>query len=307
MMSNLHVSDDGVVYLFGSRYDKASHETIVSMHVLDVNDEKSVERSVKVGEVYRLTLLNIVGSGGSPSVQYAVAAGYIRTPKSPKNKDCFDQMVGIALNLRTGDVKASTERFTSDELNVFGNKSTKKENEVGMVDALTMANSAETGYGGVLLLQRIWKVTTSSTSSPDVNEYFTMGSLALAVDTTGTILWHKPFRTVNSERTFQAADIPCYGDAPMLAEGDNVYVMLPEPAKPSATYDIASSESRIALGIRAHSYVIYGIDRQGTLAKQIPIPKDKGSLMDNFVRQAPGKYIGIYSYHKESNLVHVNF
>ena len=307
MMSNLHVSDDGVVYLFGSRYDKASHETIVSMHVLDVDDEKSVERSVKVGEVYRLTLLNIVGSGGSPSVQYAVAAGYIRTPKSPKNKDCFDQMVGIALNLRTGDVKASTERFTSDELNVFGNKSTKKENEVGMVDALTMANSAETGYGGVLLLQRIWKVTTSSTSSPDVNEYFTMGSLALAVDTTGTILWHKPFRTVNSERTFQAADIPCYGDAPMLAEGDNVYVMLPEPAKPSATYDIASSESRIALGIRAHSYVIYGIDRQGTLAKQIPIPKDKGSLMDNFVRQAPGKYIGIYSYHKESNLVHVNF
>ena len=93
----------------------------------------------------------------------------------------------------------------------------------------------------------------------------------------------------------------------MLAEGDNVYVMLPEPAKPSATYDIASSESRIALGIRAHSYVIYGIDRQGTLAKQIPIPKDKGSLMDNFVRQAPGKYSGIYSYHKESNLVHVNF
>ncbi len=306
-VSDIRVSDEGVVYLFGSRYDKTSHETIVAVHVLDVDDEKSATGRVAVGEVHRLALLNIVGNGESPSTLYAVAAGYIRTPESPKKTDCFDQMVGLSLDINTGDVRATTVRFTSDELNVFGNKSTKKENKVGMVDALVIANCVGTNYGGVLLLQRVWKVTTRSTKAPDVHDYFTTGSLAVAVDTTGRIVWHRPFRTVNSERTGQSADIPCYGDAPMLAEGDNVYVMLPEPTKTPATYDIAAAESKIMLGSRAHAFVIYGIDRQGTVAKQVPVSKDKGSLMDNFTRQAPGKYVGIYSFHKKSALVHVNF
>lgn len=91
----------------------------------------------------------------------------------------------------------------------------------------------------------------------------------------------------------------------MMAEGDNVYVMLPEPSKTPATYDIAAAGSKIMLGNRAHAYVVYGIDRKGTVVKQIPVPKDKGSLMDNFVRQAPGKYVGIYSFHKKSALVKV--
>ena len=300
MISNLRVSDEGEVYLFGSRYDKTSHETIVAAHVLDVDDEKSVEGRVSVGEVHGLSLLNIVGGK-------AVAAGYIRTPESPKNKDCFDRMLGVSLDLRTGDLKTQTVRFTSDELNVFGNKSTKKENKVGMADALAMVNSVGTNYGGVLLLQRCWKVTTRSTKVPDVHDYFTMGSLALAVDTTGTIIWHKPFRTVNVERTGQACDIPCYGDAPMMANGDNVYVMLPEPSKTLETYDIASPGSKIMLGNRAHAFVVYGIDRQGTVAKRVAVQKDNGSLMDNWVRVAPNKYVGIYSFRKKSALVRVEF
>ena len=312
-LSDMRVSDEGVVYLFGSRYDKTTQETIVAVHVLDVDDEKSAVGRVAVGEVHRLALLNIVGGGESPSngesplTLYAVAAGYIRTPESPKKSDCFDKMVGLSLNINTGDVRATTVRFTSDELNVFGNKSTKKENKVGMVDALAIANSVGTNYGGVLLLQRVWKVTTRSTKAPDVHDYFTMGSLAMAVDTTGTILWHKPFRTVNSERTGQSADIPCYGDAPMMAEGDNVYMMLPEPTKTPETYEYATPVSKIMLGNRVHANVIYGIDRQGTVVKQVPVPKDKGSMMDNMVRQAPGKYVGIYSFHKKSALVHVSF
>lgn len=298
-VSNLCVNDEGVVYLFGSRYDKDSRETIVAVHVLDVDDEKSAVGRVAIGEVHRLTLLNILGNK-------VVAAGYIRTPESPKNKDCYDQMVGMVLDIHTGDLKASAVRFTSDELNVFGNKSTKKENKVGMADALAMVNSVGTNYGGVMLLQRIWKVTTRSTKAPDVHDYYTMGSLALAVDTTGTIIWHKPFRTVNDERTGQSADIPCYGDAPMLAKGDNVYVMLPEPSKTPETYDIAQPGVKIMLGGRAHANVVYGIDKQGNVAKQVVVQKDKGSLMDNFVSLAPNKYIGIYSFHKKSTLVHVD-
>ena len=312
-VSDMRVSDEGVVYLFGSRYDKTTQETVVAVHVLDVDDEKSAVGRVAVGEVHRLALLNILGNGGSPSTLgeqpstvYAVAAGYIRTPESPKKSDCFDKMVGLSLDINTGDIKATTVRFTSDELNVFGNKSTKKENKVGMVDALTMANGVGTSYGGVLLLQRVWKVTTRSTKAPDVHDYFTMGSLAIAVDTTGAILWHRPFRTVNCERTGQSADIPCYGDAPMMAEGDNVYVMLPEPTKTPATYEYASPATRIMLGSKTHANVVYGIDRQGTVVKQVPVPKDKGSMMDNLVRQAPGKYVGIYSFHKKSALVRID-
>ena len=306
-VSDMRVSDEGVVYLFGSRYDKAKQETVVAVHVLDVDDEKSAVGRMAVGEVHRLALLNIVGNGESPSTLYAVAAGYIRTPESPKKSDCFDKMVGLCLDINTGDIRATTVRFTSDELNVFGNKSTKKENKVGMVDALTIANSAGTGYGGVLLLQRCWKVTTRSTKAPDVHDYFTMGSLAIAVDTTGAILWHRPFRTVNGERTGQAADIPCYGDAPMMVEGDNVYVMLPEPTKTPATYDIEAPSMKIMVGNKAHANVVYGIDRQGTVVKQVAVPKDKGSMMDNMVRQAPGRYVGVYSFHKKSALVYVNF
>ena len=299
-VSDIRVSDDGEMYLFGSRYDKGSRETIVALHVLDVDDEKSAVGRVATGEVYRLALLNVVDGK-------AVAAGYIRTPESPKNKDCFDQMVGMSLDIRSGELKTQTVRFSSDELNVFGNKSTKKENKVGMVDALTIANTAATNYGGVLLLQRCWKVTTHSTKTPDVHDYYTMGSLLLAVDTTGTILWRRPFRTVNGERTGQSADIPCYGDAPMMVENDNVYVILPEPTKTPETYEFATPVTKIVLGNRAHANVVYGIDRQGTVVKQVPVPKDKGSMMDNMVRQAPGKYVGIYSFHKKSALVHVSF
>ena len=299
-VSNLCVNDEGVVYLFGSRYDKDSRETIVAVHVLDVDDEKSAVGRVAIGEVHRLTLLNILGNK-------VVAAGYIRTPESPKNKDCYDQMVGMVLDIHTGDLKASAVRFTSDELNVFGNKSTKKENKVGMADALAMVNSVGTNYGGVLLLQRIWKVTTRSTKAPDVHDYYTMGSLALAVDTTGTIIWHKPFRTVNEDRTMQACDIPCYGDAPLFAEGDNVYLLLPESSKTPETYDIASPASHFMLGNKTHANVVYGFDRQGTVAKRVPLPKESASFMDNFVRMASGQYVGILSFRKKSALVYVNF
>lgn len=305
-VSNLKVTDDGEMILFGSRYDKDSRETVVAVHVLDVDDEKSVVERVAIGEVHRLSLLNVVGSSESPT-RYAVAAGYIRTPDSPKKRDCFDQMVGLSLNLRSGELKAKAVRFTSDELNVFGNKGLKKENKVGMADALVMVGSAETGYGGVLMLQRVWKVTTHSTKNPDVHTYYTMGSLAMAVDTTGTILWHKPFRTVNAERTGQGNDIPCYGDAPMIGEGDNVYVMLPEQSKTTDTYDITQPALNVALGNRAHSFVVYGIDRQGDVVKQVLLQKDKASLMNNIVRQAPGRYLGIYAFHKKSALVYVNF
>ena len=300
VMSDLRVSNDGEVYLFGSRYDKNSRETILALHVLDVDDEKSAVGRVSVGEVHRLALLNVVGGK-------AVAAGYIRTPESPKNRDCFDQMVGMSLDIRTSDVKAQTVRFTSDELNVFGNKSTKKENKVGMADALVVANNVGTNYGGVLLLQRCWKVTTHSTKVPDVHTYYTMGSLALAVDTTGTILWHKPFRTVNEDRTMQACDIPCYGDAPLFAEGDNVYLLLPESSKTPETYDIASPASHFMLGNKTHANVVYGFDRQGTVAKRVPLPKESASFMDNFVRMASGQYVGILSFRKKSALVYVNF
>ena len=307
VLSELRVSDDGEVYLFGSRYDSESRETVVSLHVLDVDDERSVNGRVRIGEVYGLELVNIVGGGESSSPLYAVAAGYIRSSESPKKKDWFDQMVGMSLNIRTGELKAKAVRFTSDELNVFGNKGTKKENKVGMTDALVMANSVGTNYGGVMLLQRIWKVTTRSTKAPDVHDYYTMGSLAFGVDTTAAILWHMPFRTVTGERTGSAFDVPCYGDAPMLAEGDNVYVMLPESSKTTETYDITSSVSKIKLGNRTHASVVYGIDRLGQVAKQIPIPKDKASLMDNMVRLEEGKYMGVCSFYKKSALVYVDF
>ena len=303
-LSNIRVSDEGEVYLFGSRYESGRQETSVVVHVLDVDDERSVVGQMSVGQVHHLSLLNIVNNG---KTAYAVAAGYIRTPDSPKKKDCFDKMVGLSLNLNTSEMRVQTAPFSSDELNVFGNKSTKKENKVGMVDELIEGGSIGTPYGGVMLLQRCWKVTTHSTKTPDVHDYYTMGSLALAVDTTGSILWRKPFRTVNDERTGSACDLPCYRDAPLFAEGDNVYVMLPEQPKTPETYDIAASATRIMLGVRTHSNVIYGIDRQGRVEKRVPLPKEKASFMNNFVRMAPGRYIGILSSNKKSALVYVDF
>ena len=299
-LSQITVDNDGVMSLFGYRYDKKSGETIVTVNILDVDDEHQVVGRVSVGEVYRLCLLNMTDN-------HAVAAGFIRTPESPKKSDCFDKMVGMSLNLRTKELKAQTIKFTSDELNVFGNKSLKKENKVGMVDALAISNHTGTDYGGVMLLQRIWKVTTHSTKVPDVHDYFTMGYLALAVDTTGTILWHLPFRSVTTERTGQNNDIPCYGDAIVIAEGNTTYIMLPEAAKTTPTYDISSTVSKFMLGTRVHSYAIYGIDKEGKIAKQVLVQKDKTSLMDNFLRLSPGHYISIHSFYKKSAFVHVDF
>jgi hypothetical protein len=196
-LNDVWVDNDGVMYLFGYDYDKASSETAIEVCMLDVNEENRYTARAMLGEVFRLKLLNIVNNK-------AVAAGYIRTPQSPKNSDCFDKLLGVAFDLNTEELKVDRTTITSDELNVFGNKSTKKPNKEGMVDNLVLVDRTPTNFGGALLIQREWKITTRSTKTPDQHDYYTMGALALAVDTNGRIVWHKPFRTVSHEMTGMA-------------------------------------------------------------------------------------------------------
>jgi hypothetical protein len=268
--------------------------------VLDVNDERRVTARANVGEVFRLRLLNIVAGR-------AVLAGFIRTPKSPKGSDCFDKMVGMALDLETEGLRTDVVSFTSDELNVFGNMSTKKENSVGMVDNLVIAGRAATSFGGSLLLEREWKITTHSTKTPDQHDYYTMGALAFAVDTNGKIVWHKPFRSVCHEMTGQSWDLSCYLDAPMRAMGDDVFVFLSESPKTPLTYDISQPAKTSKLQTQKHATCIYGISKEGEVAKKVFELEDKATLVDVWKSLSEKKFVSLCIYKKKSALVYVNF
>lgn len=300
MVTDVAVDNDGVVYIFGGQYNKKTGETHMEMSLLDVNDERRVTARANVGEVFRLRLLNIVAGR-------AVLAGFIRTPKSPKGSDCFDKMVGMALDLETEDLRTDVVSFTSDELNVFGNMSTKKENSVGMVDNLVIAGRAATSFGGSLLLEREWKITTHSTKTPDQHDYYTMGALAFAVDTNGKIVWHKPFRSVCHEMTGQAWDLSCYLDAPMRAMGDDVFVFLSESPKTPLTYDISQPAKTSKLQTQKHATCIYGISKEGEVAKKVFELEDKATLVDVWKSLSEKKFVSLCIYKKKSALVYVNF
>lgn len=300
MATDISVNDDGVVYIFGSKYNGKTGETHLEVSILDVNDEKRIMARANVGEVFRLRMLNVVGNK-------VVAGGYIRTTKSPKNTDCFDKLVGMALNLETEELKTDVADFTSDELNVFGNLNTKKENTVGMVDNLVIAGRAATSFGGSLLLQREWKITTHSTKNPDMHDYYTMGALAFAVDTNGKIVWHKPFRSVCHEVTGQSWDLSCYLDAPMRAQGDDVYVFLSESSKTPQTYDIAQPAKSAKLQTQAHTTCIYGISRDGKVEKKVYELDEKATLVDVWKPLSENEFIYLCTNKKKSGLVYVNF
>lgn len=300
LVSDMTVDDEGVVRLFGYRYDKSRGEITVEVATLDVDSEQKASGTARVGEVHRMCLLNMAGP-------VAVAAGYLRSPQSDKNSDEFDQMIGLAFDTRTREVRTESVRFTSDDWNVFMNKPTKNTKTKEKIDALVLAGRTATDYGGALLLQRCWKITTHSTKNPDVHDYYTWGSLVLAVDTTGHILWHKPLRTVYRETTGQASDIPTYTDAVLMAEGDNVYAMLPESAKTPTTYDISRPADQIRADMVNHALSVYGFDKEGRVSKQVWLQKEKGSVMDNLVPVAPKQYVTVQSFRNKSALVYVNF
>ena len=301
MLSSMTVNDDGVVSLFGYSYDKKNGETTVKLATVDVDNEESYTAKLNIGEVERMSLLNIVGN-------VAVAAGIIRSSQTPKNADSYyDQMFGLAFDMKKEQVRTTMVHFTSDELNVFYNRSTKKACPKDMVDGLVVTDHTATDYGGAMLLQRRWKITTHSSRNPDVHDYYTMGSLVLGVDTTGQILWHKPLRTVYSEMTGSAYDVACYSDAMLKAQGDNVYVLVPEQSKSAVDYNIEKAVMNFKVGQRAHAYAIYGVDKAGQVSKSVWPQKERTSLMDNMLNIAPGKYVGVHSFRNKSALVYVNF
>ena len=299
-LNDVWVDNDGVMYLFGYDYDKASSETAIEVCMLDVNEENRYTARAMLGEVFRLKLLNIVNNK-------AVAAGYIRTPQSPKNSDCFDKLLGVAFDLNTEELKVDRTTITSDELNVFGNKSTKKPNKEGMVDNLVLVDRTPTNFGGALLIQREWKITTRSTKTPDQHDYYTMGALALAVDTNGKIVWHKPFRTVSHEMTGMAWDLSANMDASLRAQGDNVYVFLPESSRAPQVYDITDAAKTVKVQLQDHACAIYGISREGAVTKQLCQVEDAGCKMDVWYQLAPNRFVSLYANKKKTGLFYVNF
>lgn len=298
--NDVFVNDDGMVFLFGYQYDQGSRKTVVELSRLDVNEERRVTSYASLGEVYRLKLLGIVGNT-------AVASGYIRTPNSPKKTDCFDKMVGVSLNLDTEELKTDVVPFTSDELNVFGNLSTKKENKIGMVDNLVLTSITHTSYGGAMLIQREWKVTTHSTQAPDRDDYFTMGALAMAVDTNGTIIWHKPFRTVCQESNNSMWNHTFFLDAAVRAHGNDVFVFLPESARTPTVYDITNAVKKTKVQLQDHACSIYGISPNGEVSKQVHLLDDNACMMNVWKPLTPKKFVSMYASKKKTGLVYVNF
>jgi hypothetical protein len=107
--------------------------------------------------------------------------------------------------------------------------------------------------------------------------------------------------------TGQANDYSCYLDAPIRAQGDDVYVFLTESAKAPQTYDIAQGAKSAKPQTQKHTTCIYGISKDGKVAKKVYELANKATLVDVWKPLSEDKYISFGIIKKKTGLIYVTF
>ena len=278
LLTGVVVTDEGVVYTMGSHYNPTTQETSFIVSELDVDKERTMVESKHMGMVDYTVPLNAKNG-------IVVGAGYIKSPKSKKN-DLYDSYFGVAFNTRTQQLSTSVQPITSDELNVLGNKNNNRTNSEGVADALIVSAKQKTQFGGVLVLQRSWSVTRCNNKTGCTTTVYVMGTLAFGVDTTGAIVWHKPFRTNTQSGQDNFINIQT------ASIGDNFYLIQPEHKRAPETYDISKATWLVPI-YRKHADALYKVDKDGNVEKLLGLSKEKGSMMGRLHKRDNGKYYAI--------------
>ncbi|MCF0212236.1 MAG: hypothetical protein HUK17_05015 [Bacteroidales bacterium] len=217
-----------------------------------------------------------------------VALGLVPSnEQSPKEPNVtFDRIAGIAFDFSTKTPLFTMEPITSDEFNVFGNLPTKKTNKVGKVDGIKLSTSLATSFGGVCMVERRWRVVVRDANTGMVNKinYATSGTMMVAVDKKGNILWHLPFRINKLEGVG-----PNILASAKLMERDGYIYMLRMDSGAPATYDISKPAPKYNPAMNFKQYGLYRINAHGQVEKTVF--KGKGALVGQPFQYSDNGYV----------------
>lgn len=251
----LRPDNQGNVYVGGTKVDQKGTHLTLTMHR---TDGQIVEEKVDLPQMVDVQFLNADNG-------VMVAMGLVACDEQNK-KDrytTFDRIAGFAFDFESRQAKVSMDNFTSDELNNFANLSTKKPNKVGKADCLRVHRTLATTFGGVAVVDRTWQVTTRDMKTgATYTDYYNMGTLVMAVDKEGRILWHVPFRNYTKE----GLDEQVFSKAQLFEHDGKVFFLHVEPSL-APQYDIAKPASRFDPGKTHNKHGLYCIDAQGRVEK----------------------------------------
>lgn len=251
----VYADNQGNVYLASTNVNDNGTRLSLNMHTAD---GQLVEESATFPQAMDVKFLN---ADNGVVVAMGVVACDVQSDKD--RFVTFDRIAGIAYDFTSRQAKINLENITSDELNVFANLSTKKPNKVGKADGLTVRRTLVTSFGGVALIDRCWSVTHHD-GSMTYTDHYSQGTLVMAVDKEGRILWHRPFRIFIKENPSNRMT-----STPQLFEqGDNIYFLRVDTyGIPS--YDITNPAKRFNPGAKHSKHSLYCIDRQGNVTKNL--------------------------------------
>lgn len=290
----MKVSDDGELMLLASSYYSDDNRTIIEASFLDVDGESRVEAELCGGETHDLRLMNVVGD-------WAVCGGLMVA--NGKRDDIYDSMIGMAFNIRTGEVRRHMLPFTEADVNVLHASKLDKNRKEKYAADLYCDEVCATAYGGAYCCRRSWVHVVRYTDGREIYTSHTNGSILFAVDTNGLILWHKPFRTYYVEGTSEHV----YANLLTVSDGETVYFICPERKNAPNVYNVQENDSHIKMNIAACSYGVYSINKDGIVTKT-QWDVDKGArIMDSRYKLSQKNYLVFQSSIKKTALGYVRF
>lgn len=279
------VDDLGNVYTCSSLVDNQGHTSLaMCMHQ---PDGQRLEENSTLTQPMAVQFLN--ASDG-----VVVAMGIVACNQQRKQDSyiTFDRMAGIAFDFKSGTTKHSIEMFTHDELNIFGNLSLKHSNSEGRADCLNVTRTLASSFGGVAVVERLWMLTTRNLQTGmESTVYNTQGTLVMAVDWDGNILWHRPIRT----RTKEGADGQLFSRPQLFEQGDEVCFLHVEN-KGAATYDLSKTAKVFNPALKHSQHGLYRINRQGEVRKTLL--KQNGSTYGTPFRTGEGSWLLFQGLHQ---------
>lgn len=278
-LNDIFVTNEGQVVTMGYNSNPEKEASSFIFSILDINNENSFLSEAQHFTAQKAAIVNYVN-------HKLVVSGLLRSSESTRRDTYYDGVFGLAFDFAANTCHSDTVHFTNTELNVFGNEKGTKKNKYGFADALVHEQQAQTTFGGAALFRRFYVVESRDYSGLSSRVFNQIGAVAVATDTNGHIIWHRPFRSETVQGEFgNLINIDIFG------RGDQVYLMQNEHEKSPQTYDIAPTVKKLKATINSCCLAIYGISYDGSVQKNLFNQDSREMLIDNLFRLDDTHYI----------------
>lgn len=278
----LWVSNEGDVYMASADDNKVLFAKLT--------DDDNYQYYAQIpGSVSTLRLLNVIDD--------CIVVGGTYTSDDPKKKNHLIGYFGMSYSMKTGKLAGSEIRpFSTDEVMVINNMKNNSRNR-DYCDPLWLSNHTATAFGGAMVLANVIHFIERNPNGGYTESYAQCGLLTFGVNTQGKLVWSYTIRHLEN------APIYTVFSQPMVADGNNVYLILSEDNKASLEYSTAKVQKNKNPLSKANDLVMYSFDEKGMTGKTIVASKQKGVLSCKPQRWFNGHYYLIHSNNKKGGLM----